>query len=215
MDDPTSIVEDFVNGLNLPANDDFHLQLLVHAIEEITTNMNCFNKDKHPCAIYGQKGHSFDGCPQFKNTNVEQAYIQLLLLFNNFVKGLKKLDPTGQNKDLQTVQGLTLSELDAIEHLDIQLLSQVPSSSSPLHEDRVDCIYSLLEHSMTPLLNQHIAIISNLSTLLENRLDFRGGSRCNDTDEDIGSTNPGSQASLHNIDALSSLQNFWKDGHGN
>ena len=120
MEDPFSIWEHCVHGLDLPANDAFHLKLFVNAIEEIATDMNHFNKDKYPCAICGQKGHSFDGCPQFNNTNLEQAYIWLLLIVIHFIQGLKNLDPSSQNQDLQTVQGLTLSELDAIKHVDLQ-----------------------------------------------------------------------------------------------
>ena len=104
--------------------------------------------------------------------------------------------------------------MDVFEHVDIQSLSQVASSSSPSHEDRVDCIYSLLEHFITLILTNHNAVTSNLSTLLEQGLVSKGGACWVDTDDDTSSTNPGSQASLHNVNALSSLQKCWKTGHG-
>lgn len=122
MEDPVCIWKYCVHGLDLPAGDDFHLRLFVNTIGDIALDMNWFNKDKHPCAICGQKGHSFDGSPQLKNSNVEQAYISLLLV-NCFMCGVKKLDPSGQNQDFQTVQGLTLSELDSIEHVELFSLS--------------------------------------------------------------------------------------------
>ena len=85
--------------------------------------MNCFNKDKHPCAICGQCGHSFDGCTKLKNTNVKQAYIHLLLCFNCFVKGFNKLNLGKQTQDLRTIKNLTLSKLDALEKVDLTSLS--------------------------------------------------------------------------------------------
>lgn len=95
MDDLVSIWNYCVHGLDLAADDDFDLGLFVNAIEEIASDMNRFNKNKHPCAICGQCGHSFDGCPQLKNTNIKQAYIHLLLLANRFVWGFNKLNPGG------------------------------------------------------------------------------------------------------------------------
>ena len=88
MEDPTSVWEHCVNGLNVPSNDNLHLQLFIHAIEQIATNLNRFNIDRHIC---GQKGHCFDGCTQLKNTNVEQAYIRspLLIFFFFFCKKIR------------------------------------------------------------------------------------------------------------------------------
>ena len=88
-------------------------------IEEIGSDINHFDKHKFPCSICGQKGHNFNSCPQLKNTDMEKAYIRLLLLVNRFMQGLKKLDPRFWNHDLQSVQSLTLSELGAIEHVSI------------------------------------------------------------------------------------------------
>ena len=95
------------------------------------------------------------------------AYIQLLLCVNCFVKGLERLDPSGKNQDLRTVQSLTLSELEVIEHVDLCSLSQLPASSSPCTEEQLQSISTLLEHLITPMLTQHHTVIINLSTLLE------------------------------------------------
>lgn len=72
MKDPVSIWEYCIHGLDLPGNDDFHLRLFINAVEEIALDMNQF-KDNYPCTICGQRGHSFDGCPQLKNTDVEKV----------------------------------------------------------------------------------------------------------------------------------------------
>lgn len=53
MEDPVSIWEYCVYGLDVPTNDDFYLILFVNAIEEIALDMNKFNKDKHMCDIFG------------------------------------------------------------------------------------------------------------------------------------------------------------------
>ena len=103
--------------------------------------------------------------------------------------GLTKLDSSGLHQDLQTFQDLTLSNLDAINHVDLRSLSQVPSSSSPSTVDRLDWLSSLLQHSITPMLTQHHAVLSNLSTLMEQDLTSRGGHSCVDPDDGTGSIN--------------------------
>ena len=87
--------------------------------------MNCFNKDKISCAFCGQKGNNVDGCLQLKNTDMEIAYIRFLIFVSCFVKGLKKMytSSTKHNQDLQSVQSLTLSELNALEHVDLMSIS--------------------------------------------------------------------------------------------
>ena len=207
MNDPESIWQYYVHGLDLSPDDDFDVGLFVNSIKEISSDLNCFNKEKHLCAICGQRGHSFDGCPKLKNTNIEQAYIHLLLLANCFVRGFNCLHPNDHMEDLSKIQHLTLSELDVIDQVDISSLSQV-SSSSPSTEERLQQILSLLEHSITSMLTQHHSVISNLSSLLAQGSASGGGA-----DDDTGSTNEGSQVSINNVDALSSLQNFWKAGH--
>ena len=94
-----------------------------------------------------------------------------------------------------------------IDCVDISSLSQV-SSSLPSTEEHLQRILGLLEHYITPMLTQHHSVISNLSSLIAEGSASRGGS-----DDDTGSTNEGSQVSINNVDALSSLQNFWKSGH--
>ena len=129
MEDPESIWDYCVHGLdNLPADDDFDLSLFVNAIEGIASDMNRFNKDTHPCAICGQRGHSFAGCPRLTNTNIEQAYIRLLLLVNRFVKGFNRLNRGNDKEDLKRIQHLTLAELDVIDRVDVSSLSHVSST---------------------------------------------------------------------------------------
>ena len=103
MNDPESIWNYCVYGLDLPADDDFDVGLFVNSIKEISSDLNCFNKGKHPCAICGQHGHSFDGCPKLKNTNIEHNYICLLLLSNQFVHGFNHLHLNNHTEDLSKI----------------------------------------------------------------------------------------------------------------
>ena len=98
---------------------------------------------------------------------MEMAYIQLLPLVNCLVKGLKKIDPSDQNQDLQAVWSLTLSALVTIQHVDLQSLSQAPLYSSLSTDKIINCISSALKYSITPLLTQHNVVISKLASILE------------------------------------------------
>lgn len=43
MEDPVSIWDQCVHGLDIPDNNDFHLHLFLNAVEEIASDMNCFD----------------------------------------------------------------------------------------------------------------------------------------------------------------------------
>lgn len=53
----------------------------VHAIEEISKDINHFDSIKFPCAICGDKGHAFNKYPQLQGPDSQAAYICLCVLF--------------------------------------------------------------------------------------------------------------------------------------
>ena len=77
-----------------------------------------------------------------------------MLLVRRFVRGLKKLDPTGKNhhNDLSVLKHITLEQLDALDILEDSPI-HVVSSCVPTTDDRVDRVVNMLKEDVTPLLS--------------------------------------------------------------
>ena len=204
----------------LPDDDDPNLQMFVNAVTEIATDLNRFDKTKYPCAVCDEKGHTFDTCPALKKSNIAQLYLKLLLLCKRFVKGLRRLDPAGDrhHHDLKAVSALSLAELDALETLEHSPMHTV-SSLAVSQEDQLTEVVHLLRESVTPLLNNHGNVITNLASVMTSA---SGGASThppnnpnttNDDDNSNGSTNTDSIASINTL-AMNRLLNFRKAGHG-
>ena len=103
MTDVDSIWDYCVNGLNhqLPKDTDPAMVQLDHAVRAIAKDMNQFDKSKFPCAVCDHLGHTFEDCPVLMATDLKEAYLCLLLLVKQFVKGLNKLDPTRKKHNKQ------------------------------------------------------------------------------------------------------------------
>ena len=54
----------------------------VHAVKEMTQDLNWFDVKKYKCALCGSSGHNFNSCPEVTQSDLKGAYI-CLPLFNN------------------------------------------------------------------------------------------------------------------------------------
>ena len=230
MTDADSIYHHCVNGLEyeLPSDDDPSMVQFANAVRNVAKDMNRFDKAKFPCAVCGKVGHTFEECPVLRDTDLKEAYLRLLLLVQRFVKGLNRLDPTGKkhNNNLNVLKHVSLEHLHALEILEDSPI-QIVSSCIPTTDDRMDNLLHVLKEDVTPVLNQHHSMISNLSSVLPS-----GGVATETTqvvtnqvvtdDDSTGSTNTGSTTgSIANYAALNRLNShwnnmdFWKAGRGN
>ena len=69
--------------------------MFVNSVTKIASDVNCFDKTKYRCAVCDQKGNTFDTCPELKNFNIPQLYLEFLFLKKGFVCGRFCLDPAG------------------------------------------------------------------------------------------------------------------------
>ena len=123
----------------------------------------------------------------------------------------------------QSRDGWTLHALEILEDSPIQIVS----SCIPTTEDRMDNLLHVLKEDVTPVLNQHHSMISNLSSMLPS-----GGVATETTqvvtnqvvtdDDSTGSTNTGSTtgsiasyAALNRLNSHWNNMDFWKAGRGN
>ena len=153
-----------------------------------------------------------------------------MLLVRRFVRGLKKLDPTGKkhHNDLSVLKHVTLEQLHVLDILEDSPI-HIVSSCIPTTDDRIDLLASMLREDVTPLLSQHNNVITNLSSIVSSAsggVDTlpSGGvpvetNQVVTDDDSTGSTNTGSTTgSLANYASLNRLQSrlnamdFWKAG---
>ena len=117
MDDPESIWNYFVYGLDESSFLDDDLELISNAIHKVSWDMSRFDSKKHSCEICGQIGHAFNTCPCLESTNIKKAYIWLLILLNRFFHNLEHLDSDTTNQrnnqpsDLNITSHVTISQL--------------------------------------------------------------------------------------------------------
>ena len=214
MTDADSIWDYCVHGLenDLPADTDSSMIHFANEVQNIAKDMNRFDKSKFPCAVCDQLGHTFEECPVLCDTDLKEAYLCLLLLVKQFVKGLNKLDPTGKkhHNNLNVLQNVTLEQLHALDILEDSPL-HIVSSCVPMTDDRADHVLNMLKEDFTPLLTQHHSVISNLSSLMGST---SGGVSTNQvvTDDDSnGSTNTGSTTDSLAHYTINKIHTTWKD----
>ena len=175
--------------------------------------MNRFDKYKFPCAVCDQLGHTFEECLVLRDTDLKEAYLCLLLLVKQFVKGLNKLDPTGKkyNNDLNVLKHVTLEHLNALDILEDSPI-HIVSSCVPTTDDRIDHFVNMLKEDVTPLLTQHNTVISNLLSLMDSTSGVVSTNQVVTDDDSNGSTNTGSTTdTLANYAAINKLHANWKD----
>lgn len=105
FDDQHSILEYCLHRIDTSSITQAHKELFFNFVNAISKDMNDFNSTKTTCVIFGDKGHTFDYCPQLMNTDMRDTYIQLCVLANYFWHCLKMIDPSGKkhNNDLNAV----------------------------------------------------------------------------------------------------------------
>ena len=157
--------------------------------------------------------HTFEECPVFRDTDLKEAYLCLLLLVKRFVKGLNKLDPTGKKHHnyLNVLKHVTLEQLHALDILEDSPI-HVVLSCVPTTDDRMDHVVSMLKEDFTPLLTQHNSVISNLLSLMGSTSRGVSTNQVVTDDNSNGSTNTGSTTdTIANYAAINKLHANWKD----
>ena len=199
MTDADSIWNYCVNGLDhqLPEDNDPSMVHFANAVWAIAKDMNRFDKSKFPCAVCDQLGHTFEDCPVLKETDLNKAYLCLLLLVKRFIKGLNKLDPTGKkhHNSLNVLQHVTLKQLHALNILEDSPL-HIVSFCVPTTEDCVDKVVNMLKDDFIPLLTHHHSAITNIASVM---------------DSTTGSTNTGSTTDSLAHYAINKIHTTWKD----
>ena len=146
-----------------------------------------------------------------------------MLLVRRFVRGLKKLDPTGKkhHNDLSVLKHVTLEQLHALDILEDSPI-HVVSSFVPTTDDRLDHLVHMLKEDVTPVLTQHNTVISNLSSMMPSGGVATETNQVVTDDDSNGSTNTGSTtgsianyAAINRLNSHWSNMDFWKAGRGN
>ena len=68
----------------------YPFQIFLHAVRQVTQDLNKFNVKKHKCALCGGSGHNFDNCLKILQNDLKGAYICLCLLIHKLMAGLHK-----------------------------------------------------------------------------------------------------------------------------
>ena len=84
--------------------------IFLHAVKEVTRDLNWFDVKKHKCALCGGSSHNFDSCSEVNQSDLKNAYICLQLLINKLMANPWKLYLT--NKDHHDIRSTSISAIN-------------------------------------------------------------------------------------------------------
>ena len=150
---------------------------LTHALSK---DLNSFDITK-PCALCGDKGHTFDDCKELQDGFLKPAYIKLRLLTNRLWRSLDDLD--SRKKDLNSLKHVELNSI--LSHSEaapptIHSVNSVCSSSgsgvvqgiSSGDRNKINSVFQQFDKRISDIktnTSETHALITNLSSLVANQ----------------------------------------------